>query len=206
MDHGGSRQRGGSQVVLYDCDDFTRKFYMDYLGMDQLEGRIDVSEKPLTHLKLTPPPHNGVGKEEDSLLNCTMIQPKPPKDGAFHAGKWPRCFECKMINGEPEDELRRLVIAFYPADGEMAAFEARPKEFPYADPVQCSKRLLPLADHPEMQSPDGIDPDRLKDLAIEAGIPIVDHEIITLLRIPAESESGQPKVIGPKVLECAGHS
>lgn len=29
-----------------------------------------------------------------------------------------------MINGEPEDELRRLVIAFYPADGEMAAFEA----------------------------------------------------------------------------------
>ena len=32
-------------------------------------------------------------------------------------------FECKMINGEPEDELRRLVIAFYPADGEMAAFE-----------------------------------------------------------------------------------
>ena len=32
-------------------------------------------------------------------------------------------FECKMINGEPEDELRRLIIAFYPADGEMAAFE-----------------------------------------------------------------------------------
>ena len=29
-----------------------------------------------------------------------------------------------MINGEPEDELRRLIIAFYPADGEMAAFEA----------------------------------------------------------------------------------
>ena len=28
-----------------------------------------------------------------------------------------------MINGEPEDELRRLVIAFYPADGEMAVFE-----------------------------------------------------------------------------------
>ena len=51
-----------------------------------------MSEKPLTHLKLTPPPHNGVGKawqvpktgangrqEEDSLLNCTMIQPKPLK-------------------------------------------------------------------------------------------------------------------------------
>lgn len=162
-----------------------------------------------------------------------------------------------------------MIIAFYPADGEMAAFEvpvrnsghmggrfsekrllknpdtgsyfklhdlyvgkvitiaaqplqivraderclqfleARPKEFPYADPVECSKRLLPLADHPEMQNPDGVDPDRLKDMAVEAGISIVDHEIITLLRsfgVPSETESGQPKVIGPKVLECAGVS
>ena len=28
-----------------------------------------------------------------------------------------------MINGEPEDELRRLVIAYYPADGDVAVFE-----------------------------------------------------------------------------------
>ena len=77
------------KVVLYDCDDFTRKFYLDYLGasiklqcvrkiyndppnwvywlliagVDQFDGRTDVSEKPVTHLKLTPPPHNGIGKE-----------------------------------------------------------------------------------------------------------------------------------------------
>eukprot|EP00434_Breviolum_minutum_P035511 symbB.v1.2.031437.t1/scaffold3650.1/size52688/1 len=284
----------GRKVVLYDCDDFTRKFYLDYLGIDQFEGRIDVSEKPLTHLKLTPPPHNGVGKEEDSLLNCTMIQPKPPKidlERMLVYGGDALRFECKMINGEPEDELRRLIIAFYPADGEMAAFEvpvrnsghmggrfsekrllknpdtgkyfilsdlyvgkivtiaaqplpgswydvhwrvdgvrklyitfrlrqiiraderclqfleARPKEFPWADPVKCAKRLLPLADHPELQKLEGVDPDRLKDMAVQAGISIVDHEIITLLRsfgVPAETESDQPKVIGPKVLECAG--
>ncbi|CAK9020015.1 unnamed protein product [Durusdinium trenchii] len=260
----------GRKVVLYDCDDFTRKFYLDYLGVDQFDGRIDVSEKPVTHLKLTPPPHNGIGKAEDSLLNCTMIQPKPPKidlERMLVYGGDALRFECKMINGEPEDELRRLVIAFYPADGEMAAFEvpirnsghmggrfsekrllknpdtgkyftlsdlfvgqvitiaaqplqivraderclqfleARPKEFPYADPVVCSKRLVPLAEHPEMQDADGLSPDRLKEIAFEAGISMVDHEIITLLRscgIPAESESDQPKVIGPKVLECAG--
>ena len=28
--------------------------------------------------------------------------------------------------------------------------QARPKEFPYADPVKCAERLLPLADHPEL--------------------------------------------------------
>ena len=27
-------------------------------------------------------------------------------------------------NGEPEDELRKLVIAYYPADGDVAVFEA----------------------------------------------------------------------------------
>ncbi|CAK8996895.1 EF-hand domain-containing family member C2, partial [Durusdinium trenchii] len=206
----------------------------------------------------------------DSLLNCTMIQPKPPKidlERMLVYGGDALRFECKMINGEPEDELRRLVIAFYPADGEMAAFEvpirnsghmggrfsekrllknpdtgkyfklsdlfvgqvvtiaaqplqivraderclqfleARPKEFPYADPVACSKRLLPLAEHPEMQNADGLSPDRLKEIAFEAGISMVDHEIITLLRscgVPSESESDQPKVIGPKVLEYAG--
>ncbi|CAJ1399600.1 unnamed protein product [Effrenium voratum] len=259
----------GRNVVLYDCDDFTRTFYQDYLGLDQFEGRIDVSEKPLTHTKLLPPPHTGVGKEEDSLLNCTMIQPKPPKidlERMLVHGSEALRFECKMINGEPEDELRRLCISFYPADGELSAFEvpvrnsghmggrfsekrmtknpatgehfkladlfvgqvitlaaqplqiiraderclqfleARPEEFPYADPVACSKRLLPLADTAEMQDPAGIHPDHLKDLAAEAGIAMVDHEIITLLRsfgVPGETGSDQPKVIGPKVLECA---
>lgn len=88
MGHGShGNNRGYAQVVLYDCDDFTRKFYMDYMGaldmlgreliqtaaceapprrgVDQLDGRIDVSEKPLTHLKLAPPPHNGVGKDTE---------------------------------------------------------------------------------------------------------------------------------------------
>ena len=39
------------QVVLFDCDDFTQKFYKEYLGTDQRANRLDVSEKPVTHLK-----------------------------------------------------------------------------------------------------------------------------------------------------------
>ena len=39
------------EVVLFDCDDFTQKFYKEYLGTDQRANRLDVSEKPVTHLK-----------------------------------------------------------------------------------------------------------------------------------------------------------
>eukprot|EP00933_Yihiella_yeosuensis_P029645 TRINITY_DN2328_c0_g1_i3.p1 TRINITY_DN2328_c0_g1~~TRINITY_DN2328_c0_g1_i3.p1 ORF type:complete len:642 (-),score=125.53 TRINITY_DN2328_c0_g1_i3:262-2187(-) len=116
----------GRKVVLYDCDDFTQKFYLDFLGRDQHAGRVDVSEKPVTHLKLAPPPHNGIGKEEDSLISTQMIMPKAPKIDLAKmmtlTGEVLR-FEAKMVNGEPEDDMRKLVIAFYPADDEVAVFE-----------------------------------------------------------------------------------
>eukprot|EP00930_Biecheleria_cincta_P026836 TRINITY_DN1886_c0_g1_i1.p1 TRINITY_DN1886_c0_g1~~TRINITY_DN1886_c0_g1_i1.p1 ORF type:complete len:637 (-),score=99.94 TRINITY_DN1886_c0_g1_i1:238-2109(-) len=264
---GGSIDIWGRKLMLYECDDFTRKFYSEYLGFDQFEGTIDVSEKPVRHLKLAPPPHNGIGKEEDSLISTQMIAPKAPKQDLERlmvlTGEVLR-FECKMVNGEPEDELRKFVIAFYPADDETAVFEipvrnsghmagkfadkrriknpdtgdtfrlhdffvgqtvqiaaqpfliiradehclqyleARPEEFPYADPAACSRRLGPLADHPEMNDPMGIEPDRLKELAYEAGVPIIDHELITLLRrFGLESESECPRILGPAVLEVA---
>lgn len=43
------------QVVLFDCDDFTQKFYKQYLGTDQRANRLDVSDKPVTHLKCFGP-------------------------------------------------------------------------------------------------------------------------------------------------------
>ena len=36
------------------------------MRFDQRANKLDVSEKPVTHLKLKPPPHNGVGKEEEN--------------------------------------------------------------------------------------------------------------------------------------------
>ena len=46
------------------------------MGLDQRAKKLDMSEKPVTHLKLTPPPHQGVGKEEDSLISTQMINVK----------------------------------------------------------------------------------------------------------------------------------
>lgn len=119
----------GRQVVLYECDDFTQRFYNEYMGIDQSQLFIDVSDqnKQPTHQKLCPVPHNGIGTEEDSLINCMMIQPKPPKQDLGRlmtlSGECLR-FECKLMNGEPEDENRKFVIGFFPADHTVACWES----------------------------------------------------------------------------------
>jgi hypothetical protein len=33
---------------------------------------------------LEPPPHNGIGSEEDSKMNCYSLQPKPPTKDIKH--------------------------------------------------------------------------------------------------------------------------
>lgn len=253
------------KMVIYDCDDATRNFYHQFLGIDQRECTLDVSEPPPTHVQLHPPPHNGVGTEEDSLINCRMLAPKPPKQDLVRlmtlSGEVLR-FECRMVNGMPEDEVRRFVIGFFPDTDKVAVWELQqrnsgcgagkfrekaklknpdtgnyfqlhefavgnvvtiagqplhiiradehtlvylekqPQEFPYSDPRACARKLASLDGEREMQG--DIDPDRLSELAASAGIHLIDHEIITLLRnFGAGDGSGAPMISGRKVLEAA---
>jgi len=256
----------GRDVVLYECDDFTQKFYKEFNDLDQLASRIDVSEKPLRHLKLAPPPHNGIGTEEDSLINCEMIQPKAHKQDLAKlmvlSGENLR-FEAKCVNGEAEDECRRFVISYLPDTDRTAVYEmpvrnsghmggkfreksriknpetgkyfslqdlyvgntvticsqplqiiradehclqfleARPDEFPWANPAACARKLQPLFGEPELQDPAGVDPDLLKELAASQGVNLVDHEVITLLRAFGEDTAdGQPVLNGPALMQA----
>jgi len=261
---GQSFQVWGRKFVIYDCDDFTRDFYKEYMGFDQKENILDVSEQPIKHTKLPPPPHCGPGREEDSLINCMMIQPKPPKQdlGKMMTLTGEVCrFEAKMVTGQPEDECRRLVIAYYPMDDEIMVTElqqrnsgftggrfsakkrmknpdtgeyftladlavgkyvsikahplvivraderclqyceANPDQFPYADPVLVARKLGPLRDEPQLQDADGADPDLVKYLAPQAGIDLIDHEIITLIRFFGTDTQGTiPKISWERVV------
>merc|ERR1719161_1784759 len=79
--------------------------------------------------------------------------------------------------------------------------EAHPEIFPYADPMLCASRLEPVLNMPEFSDPAGIDPDALKDLALSAGVDIIDHEIITLLRFfGVEDVETTPRISGEKIL------
>jgi hypothetical protein len=253
------------KMVVYDCDDATRTFYHQFLHIDQAECKLDVSEPPPTHVQLHPPPHNGVGTEEDSLINTKMLAPKPPKQDLVRlmtlSGEVLR-FECRMVNGMPEDEVRRFVIGFFPDTDRVAVWELQqrnsgcgagkfrekarlknpdtgnyfqlhefavgnvvtiagqplhiiradehtlvylerqPQDFPYSDPRACARKLASLGGEREMQG--DVDPDRLSELAASAGIHLIDHEIITLLRhFGAGDGSGAPMISGRKVLAAA---
>jgi len=254
----------GRKFVLYDVDDFTRNFYHEYLGIDQKANCLDVEAPPLLHAQLPPPPHTGPGREEDSLINCMMIQPKAPKQDLGRmmqlTGEILR-FEAKMVTGQPEDEIRRLVISYYPMDdtimvSELQArnsgftggrfsqkikmknadtgvyftladlavgkfvtikahpmvivradehclqyCEAHPEQFPYADPVLVARKLEPLRNEPQLQDEGGADPDLIKYLALQAGVDLIDHEVITLIRFFAmEGQETGPKVSWEKVV------
>merc|ERR1719326_2706564 len=143
------------------------------MGIDQAAAIIDVSEPPLKHTKLPPPPHNGVGKEEDSLLNVLMVRPKPPKQDLVRlmtlSGEILR-FEAKIVNGQPEDEIRRLVIVYYPADHMVAVWET---------PVRNSGIMAgKFAEKSKMINPDTGKYFVLTDFAVGKYVTIKAHPLV----------------------------
>lgn len=116
----------GRQIVIYNCDDFTRKFYRDYMKTEQPSLSIETPEQ--VHIQLSHPPHTGFGSAEDSLASCIALRPKPPRKDLIklmsHSEKVLR-FEAKMANQLPEDSSRKFIIGCFLADDSVAVWELR---------------------------------------------------------------------------------
>eukprot|EP01006_Ploeotia_vitrea_P028462 TRINITY_DN61151_c0_g1_i1.p1 TRINITY_DN61151_c0_g1~~TRINITY_DN61151_c0_g1_i1.p1 ORF type:complete len:1088 (-),score=131.03 TRINITY_DN61151_c0_g1_i1:1223-4486(-) len=114
----------GKDLLLYDCNSFTRQLYRDK-GMELPES-IDISKyynvsekKPVVHV---PPEWDGLGSEEDSLGNWKSLILKPPKKDYK---KW-AAFDNKQLrfimhmvptdNAVIEEEGRTFQLIFYPED------------------------------------------------------------------------------------------
>jgi hypothetical protein len=114
----------GRKLVLYDCDPATRTFYEKRLGL--IQGTLDVSEPQPEQLQLEFPPHTGIGSEEDSLASCLQLAPTPPRKDMIKLmtlqGVILR-FEARLDNGQFEDEIRRFIVCFFPADDSIAVYE-----------------------------------------------------------------------------------
>lgn len=116
----------GRKIVIHDCDDFTRDFYKDYMGVDQPSIPIEKPEQ--VHIQLSHPPHTGFGSAEDSLASCIALRPKPPrKDLVKLMTQSDRVlrFEAKMANQLPEDASRKFIIGCFLADDTVAVWELR---------------------------------------------------------------------------------
>jgi hypothetical protein len=124
----------GRDISLYDCDDFTREFYLRYTGFQQ--PTITVEEPQPIHVKLTYPPHTGFGEEDDSLASCLHLTPRAPRRDINKLmsddGKVLR-FQSQMLNGKVEDQNRRFVIAIFLADDSVGVWELRQRNSGHAE-------------------------------------------------------------------------
>jgi hypothetical protein len=126
----------GRAYFLYNCDDFTKDFYKTYMGVEQISFPKQVEDDPILHQQLTPPPHNGPGTAEDSLINCIELMPKPPRQDLVKMttldGKILR-FEARCANYQVEDEDRKFIIGFFLANDTVACWELRQRNSGFAE-------------------------------------------------------------------------
>ena len=114
----------GRDCLIYDCDDFTREWYREVLGVDMKPIAL---KKPRPNILYQPvPPYNGYGTLEDSLGSVYSLQPKPPKidmKKMFKQDMHVLRFESKLISTEPDDEARRFIVSFYCGDDTIQVYE-----------------------------------------------------------------------------------
>lgn len=122
----------GRDFLVHDCDDFTRHWYQETLGLplDKLEV-VPVAEaiKPLPVPAL--PPYNGYGSLEDSEQSCKNLVPKPPKKDFYklmNKDKIILRFGCRFVETathklSPADRDRRFVLSYFMADDTLSIFE-----------------------------------------------------------------------------------
>jgi hypothetical protein len=122
------------EIVLFDCDDFTRDFYRQYTGEEQ--GKIHIQNPPPKHVQLVYPPHTGFGTEEDSLASCKHLTPRPPRrdvNKLMNESHKILRFLARTVNDKPEDEDRRFVIGFYIADSTIGVWEVKQRNSGHAE-------------------------------------------------------------------------
>jgi|UniRef100_A0A7S4D451 Ca2+-binding EF-hand superfamily protein len=122
----------GKTFVLYDCDERTRKYYLQEKGVD-LGASMDIMKYfnivPKKIPRAAPPPHDGIGSEEDSLGNWQGLLMKPPKRDHV---KWVKndgkilTFALRMVaspNAVIEEESRHFILSFWLEDDSLQITE-----------------------------------------------------------------------------------
>ena len=107
----------GRDCLIFDCDDFTKKWYQQELGMGQQPMRLPAAAPTVQYQPV--PPYNGYGTEQDSMGSVISLQKKAPKVNMkkmFKQDMHILRFNAKLVSTEPDDENREFIISFYCGD------------------------------------------------------------------------------------------
>jgi len=114
-------------LELRGCDQFTQEYYVKTYAANPDDYHELIVEEEVEHVpKMLPPPHNGIGTEEDSLGSFLYLMPKVPKQDfkklMENDGVHLR-YMAKFSDPQVEDKDRRFIITYYLANDTVSVFE-----------------------------------------------------------------------------------
>jgi Ca2+-binding EF-hand superfamily protein len=116
----------GRTILLYDADEFTKRFYTEYFGVREFNVVRIEEAKPQAPRAPTPPPMLGIGSEEDTRASLKSLVPKPPQRDfrkyIENDGKVLR-FAARLVSTRPVDAQRAFVVSYFLADDTVQVFE-----------------------------------------------------------------------------------
>ena len=110
--------------LIYDCDEFTRQWYLKNMGIDMIPIRM--KKNPPQKVIHPIPPHIGYGSEEDSLLSVYYLTPLSKiRDmiKMFKQDKHIMRFFAKLVSPLHSDPERDFIISAFCRDDSIQVYE-----------------------------------------------------------------------------------
>ncbi|XP_064167087.1 EF-hand domain-containing family member C2 [Anguilla rostrata] len=120
----------GRNVVLCDCDNFTKEYFRSKYGIEDFTP-VDYRPGPAPRIPREVPPYNGFGSEEDSLCSCKGLVLKAPRKDFRKLMEKDRQglvsnvlrFVGRMVSDVPTDTERMFIVSYFLSDDTISVYE-----------------------------------------------------------------------------------